>query len=201
MIALWIIGGIVLFLIILAFLKVGVCICYREQKVAIRFQVGFLKFSLKEKGEQCDNKVKRGGENKAKGKKSRKTYTPWIKVVVKNWTYLLSLVGKILSAPTIDKLEAVIKVGDDEPDECALKYGRVCALVGTLLAPVENTFEIKRRKVDVLCCFDQTELYVEASVSATLRVYQALSLAIEVIKFVSKVSNEVKIDKKVVESV
>ena len=181
-------------LALLAFLKVGVRVVYHDA-FAIKFKIGRFRFSLFGKKSSDENKTppKSGSQ-----KKTKRNWKPLLNAVFEKRSEILFLIGRILTTPTLDDLMVHIEVGAEEPDKCALKYGEICSVVGILLAGIENTFTVKKRRVDILCCFDKADLQIDAEVEITLRVYEIIALAAAALKLGFGIYRQGKSNKKVV---
>jgi len=108
------------------------------------------------------------------------------------------LVGRVLTAPTIDILKLYISVGG-EPDECAVRYGQICAGVGALLAPLENTFAVLKRDVGVRCTFGSEKLKIDLETRVTLKIYEVIALLVAGLRLLLCLYREVNMNKKVVQ--
>lgn len=176
-----------------AFLKVGVFLRYDATGASIKLVVG--PFAVKiNSDEQSGQKVQKRGTGRSKGaqKGRRSKGKLWVKAVLQNWGEIFRLIGRILSSPVLDSLSLQISVGGDDPEVCAMTYGRVCAAVSALLPVVEATFSVKKRKVDISYDFEDGKTRIEAEASATLRVYELLALGASALKLISNMYSFVK---------
>lgn len=182
-------------LLLAVFTKVGVRVTYRDA-FTIKFQVGKFRFTLPEKKtETVEDKTP---SKSVSAKKKKRDWKPLLSAMFENRSEILALVGRILTTPTLDALHVHIEVGADEPDQCALKYGQICGLVGAILGAIENTFTVKKRKVDVRCCFDRSDIRIEADIEVTLRVYEIIALAMVALRIAAGLYRQGKSNKKVV---
>jgi len=178
----------------IACLKVGIHLYYKEQSFSMKLRIGpfQLKFGEKEKKHGKQKSGTAGGGKKKEQKLS------WVDAVMNNWEELFALLGRILTAPTLDVLRLQIAVGGKDPADCALKYGKICAGVGALLAPLENTFSVAKRDVHVDCCFDRDKTDADGEAALSLRVYESIFLAVTIIRFGLKFYRDAKTNMKVV---
>ena len=183
-------------LLAVAVLKVGLHFIYKNGAFTTKLIIGKLSFSMP-KGKRLKTE-NTGSANAAKGKRKKKGIKSWFRAVIDNWYDILLLIGRVLSSPQLDVLRVKIDVGASEPDECALKYGRVCSIVGALLAPVENTFEVKKREVNIQCCFEEKATLIDAEAAITLRVYEIVVLAVSALKLGYGLFKQTKSNMKVV---
>jgi len=197
----WLILLLVLFLVaLLAFLKLGVHIIYNDEDLRLRILVGELRIRVASSEHPSPKKKKLSPKAKVGSKKVSKK--PWIKAAFAHWADILFLVGRILTSPTMEKLKLRVMVGNEDPEACAITYGRVCGAVAAILPPLENTFTVKRRDVQVMCCFERDKMQVEAETVVVLRVYQIVAIAVAALRLILSIYSEVNnTDKKVVENV
>ena len=112
-----------------AFLRVGVYVVYRND-LDLKLQVGGVRLAFSGKERKSEKKtVTSGAGGKAK---SGRTLKLWLQAAIERRAEILELIARVLSAPTLDVLRIHVWVGGKEPDQCALNYGRICALVGSV---------------------------------------------------------------------
>jgi len=196
----WLIWGIIIVsLALIAIVKVGFCLEYREEKVEFRLLIGPFPIKFTQKKKDAPQKAK---ENNKKApvehKKGQKKWKMWVKAALSHWDEILTLVGRVLTAPTIDILKLYISVGG-EPDECAVRYGQICAGVGALLAPLENTFAVLKRDVGVRCTFGSEKLKIDLETRVTLKIYEVIALLVAGLRLLLCLYREVNMNKKVVQ--
>lgn len=178
-----------------AFLRVGVYVVYRND-LDLKLQVGGVRLAFSGKERKSEKKtVTSGAGGKAK---SGRTLKLWLQAAIERRAEILELIARVLSAPTLDVLRIHVWVGGKEPDQCALNYGRICALVGSLLGPVESIYMIKKKSVDVRCEFDRTDIEFDLEIATTLRVYEIAALAFAGLKLGFGLYRQVKSNVKVV---
>lgn len=181
--------------VVIAFLKVGVCIYYSSD-LEIRLLIGKLRLSFSEKEKKQAKEKTSASPNS--GKKAKRNIKHWLHVALENRTEIINLFLRVLSTPVLDVLRIDISVGGKEPDQCALNYGRICALVGVFLAPVESAFVIKKRSVNIQCTFEEAEIEFKAEAAMTLRVYEIVALVLAMLKLGFGLYHQVKSNMKVV---
>lgn len=168
----------VLFLI--ALLPMGIHLQYKND-LHVFLKIGPWKKLLDEESKEKKPESKKHESKKPASRKDRpakqKTAKSWLPVLRKHWREILGAVGRILKAPTLDLLRLDIAVGDEDPAKCAISYGRICAAVGAGIPVVEGVFRVKKRQINVNCCFDRSGTEIGADVVLTLRVYQIFALA------------------------
>ena len=106
----------------------------------------------------------------------------------------------MLTSPTLDVLKLQILVGGKDAEACAMTYGRICAVVGCVLPVVENTFGIRKRQIDVRCCFDRENLDISAEAAITIRIYEIFALAFAMLGLGLKLLLAAKNNKKAVQN-
>ena len=210
-------------LLVLALIKVGVRVIYRNKQLQVdvlisRFKlvvVGDKKKTKKKKSKPVKPKKaeKTGGkisskkdtaaaatdqkaseENKKPKQKGK--LKPWIDALLTYWREILELIGRVLRSPTLDDLQLEIRVGGSDAEACAMTYGRICAIVGGVLPVVENTFGIRKRRIEVYPVFDGEKLDFSADVSITLRIYEIFALVFALLGLGLKLFLEARKNKK-----
>ena len=214
----------ILVLVILGMLKVGVRVLYQQKKVRLEVLISKFKIVLLGKDEKPKKakvpKVKK--DQPAKPKKEKKTksnlksksvqpsasqtgekkpkkkgkFKPWIDAALAYWQEILQLIGRVLTSPTLDDLQLEIRVGGGDAEKCAMTYGKICAIVGGVLPVVENTFGIRKRRIEVYPCFDRDDLDIMADVSITLRIYEIFALVFALLGLGLKIFLEARKNKK-----
>ena len=91
---------------------------------------------------------------------------------------VLDLGKHFLRKLQIDTLRMVLTVGDPDPADAAMLYGRANAALGALWYPLTNTFHVKDGTARVDLDFDnpETDLYAQAALS--LKIGQILWIAV-----------------------
>ena len=130
----------------------------------------------KPKAASAQQNVDNASASKPKKSGGFQKFKPWLSALLDYWQDILGLIGRVLTSPTLDILRLEIKVGAGDAEACAMKYGKICAIVGAVLPVVENTFTIKKRKIDVLCLFDQDSMDISAEAAITIRIYEIFAL-------------------------
>lgn len=182
-------------LAVLALLKVGIHVMYQNQKFQVKLLIGKIRVLIPKAKEEAGEKA--APEKKLSKAAKKKGIDPRLRAAINHWQEIFELLGRVLTAPTLDKLKLVVYVGGEDPEACAMLYGRICAAVGGLLAPIENTFEIKKRDIHVYSCFDRDNLMIEAETSITVRIYEVVALAAAALRLGWTIYREAKDNKKV----
>ena len=194
----------------LAMVKVGVRVIYDEKK--LRLELLISKFRLVLVGEDKPQKKKKANPKQEKPVKQPKPKSkperpkqklldnPWVQAVMAYWRELLALVGRILTSPTLDVLRLQLWVGGGDSEKCAMTYGRVCAVLGGILPVVENTFGIRRRQIEVWCCYDRPSIDVSAEAAITIRIYEIFVLAFALLGLGIKLFIQARNNKKAVQN-
>ena len=199
-------------LALLAAAKVGVHVSYLEKKLRLdllisKFRLTLLGGEPKKPKRQKKRRTSEEKTQKPKKQKAAKTpkegkpnLKPWLQAVQTYWRELLELVGRVLTSPTLDVLKLQILVGGKDAEACAMTYGRICAVVGSVLPVVENTFGIRKRQIDVRCCFDRENLDISAEAAITIRIYEIFALAFAMLGLGLKLLLAAKNNKKAVQN-
>lgn len=176
----------VLIVLVLALCRVGIHIIYRDDKLLIWLIFSKLRINLigNEKKKKKAKSVKKKSVQKSTEtinsqpakKKDQSSARLWVQVVLDEWGGIISVIGRVLTKPTLDVLRLCIAVGAGDAEACAMTYGRICAIVGGCLPVLENTFRIKKREINVYCCFDRDKIEFDAETAITLRIYEIFAL-------------------------
>ena len=199
-------------LALVAAAKVGVHVSYLEKKLRLdllisRFRITLLGGEPKKPKRQKKRRTSEEKTQKPKKQSAAKTpkegkpnLKPWLQAVQTYWRELLELVGRVLTSPTLDVLKLQILVGGKDAEACAMTYGRICAVVGSVLPVVENTFGIRKRQIDVRGCFDREGLDISAEAAITIRIYEIFALAFAMLGLGLKLLLAAKNNKKAVQN-
>ena len=190
----WITLGI---LTLLAFVPVGVRVCYDAEGPLVKLVLGPVKLTLfprpkkdqkpeKEKKEQLSKrKAKKTAEEanlpkppqppaekKPKGKKggSLKDFLPFVKLA-------FDFLGDFRRKLRMKELYLRLILASSDPCDLAVNYGKTWTAVGNFLPALERWFVIQKRDVEVECDFTASETKVIARLEITMTLGRLLSLA------------------------
>ena len=190
----WITLGI---LTLLAFVPVGVRVCYDAESHLVKLVLGPVKLTLfprpkkdqkpeKEKKEkQSKQKAKKTAEEanlpkppqppadkKPKGKKggSLKDFLPFVKLA-------FDFLGDFRRKLRMKELYLRLILASSDPCDLAVNYGKTWTAVGNFLPALERWFVIQKRDVEVECDFTASETKVIARLEITMTLGRLLSLA------------------------
>ena len=177
-------------------MKVGVNLRWESGTAVLRIRVGTFRFSF-----STNKKTKKTVEdNTTKGvkKPDRPAAKRWVKAVITHWREFLQLIGKILRAPVLDLLRLQIKVGDADPEKCAMQYGKLCAGLSAGLPFIRQIVTVNKEEISVDCIFEQNKSDILAEAEATVRVAQILALAAAALLLLIRIYRQVKNNEKAV---
>ena len=197
-------------LAVLAMIKVGVHVSYEEKM--LRLELLISKFKIVLLGDHKPKKPKKEKQKKApKESKPKKTPSqkkkgkllenPWILAV---WDYLqdiLDVIGRVLRSPTLDVLRLELWVGGGDSEKCAMNYGRICAILSGVLPMVENTFGIRKRQINVWCCYDRDSIDISAETAITVKLYEVFALVFAILGLGIKILLQARKYKKAVQNI
>ena len=190
----WITLGI---LTLLAFVPVGVRVCYDAEGPLVKLVLGPVKLTLfprpkkdqkpeKEKKEQLSKrKAKKTAEEanlpkppqppaekKPTGKKggSLKDFLPFVKLA-------FDFLGDFRRKLRMNELYLRLILASSDPCDLAVNYGKTWTAVGNFLPALERWFVIQKRDVEVECDFTASETKVIARLEITMTLGRLLSLA------------------------
>lgn len=200
---------ILLILVIIGLVKIGVHLLYEDKAfraylTVSRFQICLTedKKTPKKKNKKNEHKAKESKPKAPKAKnKTKLLENPWLKSVLDYWQEIFGVIGRVLRSPTLDVLRIQLWVGGGDSEQCAMKYGKICAAMGALLPVVDNTFGIKKRQINVWCCFDRTSVDLSAETAITVRIYEILALVAALLNLGLKILLQARKYKKAVQNV
>lgn len=159
----WLIA--VLVVVLLLRTKTGLFLSWKDNVFVWKIRIG--SFSLKLPEERQKKKQQTAQTKRKTGKTT--LIRKMLPIIKTHWQELLALIGRVLRAPSIERLKLNILVGGGDPAECAMNYGRICAGVSAVLPVVKHTFEIKKEQVEVSCRYEQVSTKVTAEAYILLR--------------------------------
>ena len=75
------------------------------------------------------------------------------------------------------KLELRVLMAGDDPCDLAINYGRAWAATGSLIPLLEESFIIKKRKIQIDCDFGAEETLVKADLRAHIATWKLIGIA------------------------
>lgn len=166
--------GIILFIILLLALPVHAVVEWNE-KLTVKVRYLFFKFTLipgKEKKEKkkTEKKEKNEKPKENKPKKPKKKRTP--EEAVDGFIAAVHRYGPgakmILRNIRLHKLEGFWKIAAEDAAACAIRYGRICALLNAAFGLIRNLVKIEKTKLRVYPDFlaEKEEIWVNADIEA-----------------------------------
>ncbi len=178
-------------LVLFLLLKVGVYFHWDSEASVLKIRVGLFRFSLStdekkpKKKKQKKKDTQPDSPANEKGKKSDKTnLKKWIKALLTHWMDMFSLLGKILTSPTLDLLRLYIAVTGDDVE---LQYGKYCAGLSAGLPVLHNTFRVKKQDIQIACRYEIPKTQIMAEAEATIRIYEVFALVGSVLGLLVKI--------------
>lgn len=186
----------------IAWIKCGVRILYENKDFLVELRCLGSRYCLLGGEEKTQKKKKKVSSEKKKSteqpvaqmqkrKINFRAYLPY-------WQEILGIVGRVLTAPTIDLLRLQAEAGGSDAEACAMAYGRMWAAVGAVLPVVENIFQVEKREISILCNYEKPSVEICAEVRLSLRVYEILALACAVLIFLLRLRREMNHEEKAV---
>lgn len=175
--------------VLLAFLlcaKVGLQLIWDDGASKIKLRVGIFRFDLSKTEKKTGLKTKKKQEKPASIEKKTKKSTsvkPWLLALWQERGAVLALLGRVLHAPTMDRLHLELAAGGQEPE---LTYGKIWAGLCAVLPAIHNLFQVKKQSISVTCQPQLPRTQIRAEVAATVRIYELLALAIGGVKLLWK---------------
>ncbi len=170
----WLIA--LILLVLLLRMKVGMFLSWKDKVFSWKLRLGFLRLTIVREKPSAGVTPKKAG----KGKKKTKGVRDYLPIFWEHWAEILELVGKILHAPSMERLELSVIAGGKDPGDCAMNYGKICAVLSAALPAVCQVFSIQAKNIEVSCRYDQPNTTVDAQVELVLRLSELIVLLIAV---------------------
>ncbi len=178
MTVLYVILGIIAFIIILLFCPVSFHLLYSEDKFNFNVCYLFLKFRLAPAKEKNNRSEKNEDKNGTSENKSRNLNLDFIKQkgigglteLLKSIVNLLKGLGSSLKKHIIiSELNVDILVVGDDAADTAMKYGYVCSAVYPIISFIDNQVKRGTHSENISAGFDNSEGRTACAVSARIR--------------------------------
>lgn len=187
MIALYIVGGILLLLILLLFLRIGVEIAWGES-TQIWARVGFVRKQLmskqdkppkKKKEKRKKEKTSAAAENQPKPKKKFKPTFEDIKALFPAAKESLQKgLRKTRQRVKIDPLEVSVTFGGADPAEVAEQYGWANAAMWAVMPEVERLTRMPEPRIHLDMNYDVEKTATRGKAGLSLQIRDALAIAV-----------------------
>ena len=165
MTALWIILGVIAFIVILMLLRAGVRVEIDESGTTVDVKYGPFRFRIipAKKGKKKKEKKKEKEEKKPKKGASAGRVLEIVRLAS-------DALGRLRRKLTIDRLELSVVYGSEDAAGTAVAYGAASAVMGTIVPLIENSFKLKKRDFSLTPVFDRKtlEILLRAQISAAL---------------------------------
>lgn len=209
MTALYMIGGILLFAILLLIIPLSFCFKYDgEPELILRYM--FIKIKLvppKEKAEETkgsnQRKTEKESDKESKEKKSsfktlyKKRGLDGLLDIAKEAVSIIKTASqRILRHIVIKNLKVdLVIVGEDAADT-AMKYGYVCAGIYPAISFIDSNITLKRKAVDITAGFNEkeTRIFVETKVKIRpiFLLGPIIAAAFKSMKLILKIRNDIE---------
>ncbi len=186
MTALYIIGGILLFLLLIMLIKISVFFSYYGKVPELCIKVGFIKLNYNLKELKKDAEAESTAQVKPKKKKKKKTKEKAPSPSVKDSLGvfkggILKFWDKYKRYAKLERYIVKINLGTDDPAKTAVLYGGVAAIAGSLHAWASSVKRRSRRigdlQTEVRPDFIAETVDAAAEIGFSLRVWHILSCA------------------------
>ena len=166
--------GIILFIILLLALPVHIVADWNEH-LTLKIRYLFFKFTIipgkeKEKKKKTPKKEKEETPTEEKPKKPKKKHTP--EEIIDGFIDAVHRYGpgakQILRNIRVHRLEGYWQIAAEDAAACAIRYGRICALLNTTFGFLRNLVKIEKTKLRVYPDFiaEKEEIRVLADIEA-----------------------------------
>ena len=173
-----VLGIVLLFFLLLSFLRVGVIAAFGAE-LRVRLRVGPVKLTILPKREKKAKKEEKADDPPAeteppKEKKKRALPRLTLAEIYDLAGALFGVLGRTLRRACrrtrIDPLEVCVVFAGDDPADTAQTYGYACAALWTFMPKLEELFYIPNPSIHLDMDFQAKETTAEGTVSVSLRV-------------------------------
>lgn len=159
-------------------LRVGGVVRYGGGGLTVRARIGRITFRVYPPSEKKEKRVKKEPKQKPASPKKEGEEKGGLEQLRQYLPLLAKAGGRLASRIRIDRLNAsLILAGEEDPAAAAVFYGGANAVLGMLLALLEQNFQVKDRRVHTEVDFQRKETSVELEASVSLRIGQLAGLA------------------------
>lgn len=190
-----VLGIIIAVIALVTLIRVGIMAEW-DGALTLRLTVGPFRFKLTSGHKKKEDKPKQS----AKSGKTKKSSSPWPRVLLTNWQELLELVGRVLRMPLLDPFILRVTFGGEDPADRAIRYGQAWAVVGAVMPLLEHSFNIGKRDIDVCCKPEENNITVYAKAGLSARIGQCFSLAFHVLRLFLRLYKQTKQTDKAVQT-
>ncbi len=175
-------GAVILALLLIGQIRLGGGAEYSEEGLVVRLRVGPVWLQLfpkkKEKRKKRDKAVKKAEKKKKKKKEEPpKKKGPGPLRLLKTFLPIVTdTLGRLRRKIRIDRLDLDFIAGGEDAAKTAMTFGRTNAAMGMLLPILDNTFEIKERRVRTGVDFTREENYLYLSAAFSITIGQLLAI-------------------------
>lgn len=180
MTALYVVLGILLFILILLLFNVKFYITYTDKlHIKIKYFFTFSFDDMVNKKPKKSSKPK--AEKKPKAKPKKESSSPWRDIYEENGIgglinilkYIVNTVKKssktLINHLIVNKLKIVITVADEDAAETAIKYGRTCSAVYPLIGILLSNLNCKSYEASVQADFNKNETELDCFAYVKIR--------------------------------
>ena len=181
----WLIGlGI---LVLLALIPISLRGEYDQRGAFAWLQIGPFRYDLypvvKSKTKKSNKSPKRTTQKATKQSSRGGNLDSFLSVS----SLILDVIKDLRKKLRVDLLELKILLADGDPADLAVKYGKTCGAVATLLNFLESVLVIKEQDVDVSCDFTASAMVVSSKLYISITLGRLALLALtHGVKFVKK---------------
>ena len=183
----WLIFGIIAAVFVLiGMIPVGVDASYRENSLALRLKVGFLRIQVlpaKPKKKTAPKKEKPAPKKTAVSKPAKpKKQFQMPKLTLQDILVLADLacdtLGNLRRKLRVEVLVLHAVIGGPDPAKAAMLYGSSWAMIGALTPKLDQLFVIKKRDIQPILDYNEKEMKLDAHLALTITIGRALALAV-----------------------
>ncbi len=174
MTALYILGGIALFILLVLLLPLRVHLEYNADGFFLKLRLLFVTLVAVPGAEKGEKKLR---AEKKKEKEPKEKQGGLVKTLFAMWPDILRAAGKLLRGLRIPRLKVWYLAASEDAAAAALQFGRMNAAMGAVTALLENVFRIGKTdyRLDISFEKSQAEVYIEGWIS--IQIWRLVGIA------------------------
>ena len=172
MVALYILGGLLLLIVLLLMSRAGVHLAYFPDRRFLRVKLGLFRRTIRLDEPRTVRASKRKKEKKPKQRRSLADSAALVKSA-------LQAAGRLVKAIRMDKIQADVTVGHDDPADAAINFGRLQILWYSMASLLRHC-QIPPSAVRFHLDFDAPKTSAQGEIKVSVRVGALLGMAVKI---------------------
>lgn len=175
-------------LLLIGAIPVGVTVRYDREGIYLAARAGFLKLRLLPKKEGKRKKPKKQKKKKEKSKPKEETeqtakkkpslLSGGVSDIFELLDILSDTLGNLRRKLRLNELMLHVSYKGSDPAKAAISYGRAWALIGAITPYLDRLFVIKKRDIQPILDYNETQFTVDARATLTITIGRILALVL-----------------------